>query len=327
MILMTASPRRPSRLAFWMVLGLGALLLPLAPRAARTEAPEKAQGVEEKSQPESSGLRLPLANSQTKPLALDFGFPVAAPDRSEEIENLKDEIELLKLKVQLKEARRAGTQTRLKEVLRRYTVMQETNRRTPGSIPRDTLMEVWMTKISLDADAAVQEIEWKEAMVLLKQAERRLARLQRPATKTDSGDRAPEDKRLQELEQKVESLLKEIHKLRKDTRPNKPPAPDPEHEEARGFIDRVWPTLDTMRLEDNIPKARKAFQKCKAVGDRISLQKLLKGTKGHAERLAKELSELKPDIIIDDVAPAKKLQKVNEQILKLYRDIESTLNK
>jgi hypothetical protein len=99
-------------------------------------------------------------------------------------------------------------------------------------------------------------------------------------------------------------------------------AGDAELEEARGFIYRVWPTLDTSRLEEGISKAEEAFKKCKEAGDRISIQKLLKGTERHADRLAKELSELRPDIISDDVAPAKKLQKTSEKLLKLFTDIQ-----
>ena len=50
-MILTANPsRQPSRLAFWTVLALGALLLPLAPGAAWTEAPEKPGGVETKNQ-------------------------------------------------------------------------------------------------------------------------------------------------------------------------------------------------------------------------------------------------------------------------------------
>jgi beta-lactamase regulating signal transducer with metallopeptidase domain len=48
MILTETSSRKPSRIAFWTVLGLGALLLPLAPQAARTEVPEEPKPVEMK---------------------------------------------------------------------------------------------------------------------------------------------------------------------------------------------------------------------------------------------------------------------------------------
>jgi hypothetical protein len=250
----------------------------------------------------------------------------AAPDRSEEIEKLKDEIELLKLKVQLKDVRRIGTRARLKDARRRLDLQEETNKRTPGAIPLDAREEQRMIATTLEADAAVQEIELKEATVLLKQAERRLARLQRPTEKTENQGRAQQDKRLQELEQKVERLLKEIQNLRREGQQGKPRDPGiTHHKEVGKFIIHVWPELKTTRLEDNIPKAQKAFQICKDVGDRISLERLLKATEGHADRLRKELQELRPDIIADDVEPARKLQKVSEQIVKLGQDIEDYL--
>jgi bla regulator protein BlaR1 len=54
MILTETSSRKPSRIGFWIVLGLGALLLPLAPRAARTEAPEEPKRVELKARIDDS---------------------------------------------------------------------------------------------------------------------------------------------------------------------------------------------------------------------------------------------------------------------------------
>ena len=102
-------------------------------------------------------------------------------------------------------------------------------------------------------------------------------------------------------------------------------AKNAEHKEARGFIYRVWPTLDTSRLEDSISKAQKALKTCEDAGDRISILKLLKGTEGHADRLAKELKELHPDLQIDDVEPARKLQKVSAEVIKLGTDIQDYL--
>lgn len=370
MILMANPSRRSSRAGFWTVLGLGALLLPLAPGPARTGTPEEPQSedgkpvVSEGGRPVDPLLRprademrycaschqpvsAPWRDLQRKPqswkdahdeairlmdevrrLQARLGenanrlSPVDERDRGEEMERLKDGIELLKLKVQLKETRRHGTQVKLDEARRRLNNRMETNKHHPGAIPRDAIEEARMTEASLAADAGVEEIEWKEAVLQLKQAERRLARLQRTAEGTEGGGRAQQEKRLRELEKNVDILLKEIHKIREDMRPTKPRDTVPEHEETRGFIYRVWPTLDTTRLEDNIPKALKAFQKCKDIGDRISLQKLLKGTKGHADRLVKELALLHPEIVIDDEIQATKLKKVNEQIVKLGLDIE-----
>jgi hypothetical protein len=101
----------------------------------------------------------------------------------------------------------------------------------------------------------------------------------------------------------------------------------PEHEEARKFIYRVWPTLELSRLEDNIPKAQKAFQTCKQkeVDDRITIQKLLQGTLEHAGRLDKKLAELQLEPTTDAERESIELKKVSEQIVKLGLEIQEYL--
>jgi hypothetical protein len=102
---------------------------------------------------------------------------------------------------------------------------------------------------------------------------------------------------------------------------------DAEHKDARNFIYRVWPMLDTDRLKENLPKARKAFDKCKEVRDFVSIRKLLKGTESHADRLTKELSDLQPELIIDHEKPALLLKKVSGEIVNLGKDIQEHLNR
>jgi hypothetical protein len=99
----------------------------------------------------------------------------------------------------------------------------------------------------------------------------------------------------------------------------------PEHEAARKFIYRVWPTLDVSRLEDNIKKAQDAFKTCKDAGDSISIEKLLRGTLEHAGQLEKKLAELRPDLVIEDEKEALEFKKVSEQIVKLGLDIQAHL--
>jgi hypothetical protein len=101
---------------------------------------------------------------------------------------------------------------------------------------------------------------------------------------------------------------------------------DQHDEEARGFIYRVWPTLDSDGLnQENIDKARKAFDKSRKVGDRVSILKLHRGTLAHAERLNKELHELQPDLVSDDDKEFEKKSKISEQIAKLGLDIQTHL--
>jgi hypothetical protein len=102
---------------------------------------------------------------------------------------------------------------------------------------------------------------------------------------------------------------------------------DEKHEKAREFCYRVWPTLDSAGLEENLPKARDAFEKCKAARDDITIQKLLRGTEGHADRLAKELEQLHPELQEGDEKQAAALKKISAGILKLGTDINNYLAK
>ena len=272
MILSETSSRKPSRIGFWIVLGLGALFLPLAPRAARTEAPEKPKQVESKARTakpviavaswkfeddipareiskaknclachtqqtvNSHDLQHPwkeihdellrLTEEYTRELRKSDRRPSSIDDRhAQEIEKLQDEIELLKAQVQLKEARVEAAKKTLSVYQRRQKTYEEINQRQRGTIPIDTITETQLAVITHEGQIQINDAELQESRVRLKQAERRLARLQRPGEKTDGGGREQQEKRLRELEQKVESLLKEIHNLRRDMRPDKPSEP------------------------------------------------------------------------------------------------------
>lgn len=266
MILTETSFRKPSRIGFWIVLGLGALLLPFAPRAARTEAPEKPKRVESKAQIDNSvkarlenialevqaknciachtqqtvnphELQHPWKGIHDELLRVmeeytreahetDRSSPAADDlDRAEKIEKLQDDIELLKIQVRLKEARIDAARKTLDEHRRRLNTYKEINKRQPGAIQTDTIMEVQLHVITHEGQLQINEAERQETLVRLKQAERRLARIQGPAAKTDNRDRTQKEKRLRELEQKVENLLKEIHKMRKEMQPDKPRDP------------------------------------------------------------------------------------------------------
>ena len=63
MILTETSARKPSRLAFWIIMGLGALLLPLAPGAAKPEG----------SEPERPAEPAPRQADQQRDLLLAHG--------------------------------------------------------------------------------------------------------------------------------------------------------------------------------------------------------------------------------------------------------------
>lgn len=266
MILMETSSCKPSRIGFWIVLGLGALLLPLAPRMARTEAPEEPKRVELKARIDDSvkarlenitrevqaknciacheqqpvnphGLQQPWKGIHDELLRVMEDYSreldktdrrpqlVADRNRAEEIEKLQDEIELLKVQVRVKEVHIDTTKKTLNEYQKRQSNYIEVNRRQPGAIQTDTLMEVRLQVTKYEGQLQINEAELQESQVRLKQAERRLARLQRPGEKTSDRARTQQEKRLRELEQKVETLLKEIQKLRKEMQPDKARGP------------------------------------------------------------------------------------------------------
>jgi hypothetical protein len=96
--------------------------------------------------------------------------------------------------------------------------------------------------------------------------------------------------------------------------------------EIRSFIYDTWPELDTPGVKDNLERAQKAFEVCRAANDRVGALRLFKGTTTHALRMAKELSELRPDINIDDERPAKLIKELAPKLGKLARDIKTWLD-
>jgi hypothetical protein len=102
---------------------------------------------------------------------------------------------------------------------------------------------------------------------------------------------------------------------------------DAELEDARNFIYRVWPTLDTARLEDNMAKARQTLDKFEKERDIVSIRKLLKGTEIHADRLAKELNELNPKFVVADEKQARLIQSVSGELIKLGKKAQEYLQR
>ncbi len=260
MILTENRPHGPSRAAFWLVLGAGALLLPWSP-AARTEtpnegerakAPEQTKSEEGKNRAVGAGIRglsdkqscVACHTAQTvnphdmhdKPATwqeahreamrlmdqytlllrkTDLRPPVPDGNRGDEIDKLQDEIELLRLQVRRKESRLRSAKALASLARKRLDQMKKLSSLQRGSIPTEAIDRLVAEAETAATDADVSEVELQEALLRLKQAERRLERLKRPAAKGVS-DRAQQEKRLHELEQKVESLLLELRNLRRD---------------------------------------------------------------------------------------------------------------
>src|SRR5262249_16304640 len=102
---------------------------------------------------------------------------------------------------------------------------------------------------------------------------------------------------------------------------------DEKHREARNFIYKVWPNQDAAGIKAHMKEAREAFEECKRVGDIIGPQKLYKLCDEHAKRLEKELSNLNPKLVYDDEKPARLIEEVSSELLKLAADIHAYLQK
>lgn len=102
---------------------------------------------------------------------------------------------------------------------------------------------------------------------------------------------------------------------------------DAEHAEARNFIWTVWAKLAALQdVRDKLPDARKAFEKCKAVGDRLSVNKMHLAGVEVATRFADELKKLLDTATEEeDKKTLEVYQKVNEDLQKLLKDVQDWL--
>jgi hypothetical protein len=102
---------------------------------------------------------------------------------------------------------------------------------------------------------------------------------------------------------------------------------DESQKDARQFIYYVWPTLDNAGLKANLAKAEQMLDVCRKKGDTIAAGRLFRATEAHAVRMKKELDALKPEINVDDEAPAKLIKEVAPGLEKLARDVQEFLNR
>ena len=264
MILTESPSHNLSRIGFWTVLGLGALLLPLTPGAGQTEppaAPDQPARAASKSEPREGERQIlarhgmencaschqvavQLRDLQRKPQSWKEAHDDAIRlmdearhkqaqlrdaanrlpatterERAEEIEKLQDEIELLKVQVELKEAYLQGAKAGLVPALRH---LDEAKKYTKGAISREEVTQIEARASTATAQVHAKEAELKEALVRLKQAERRLARLQRPAERSAGAGSDLREQRLHELEKKVNQILDEMKTLQRELHRDRP---------------------------------------------------------------------------------------------------------
>jgi beta-lactamase regulating signal transducer with metallopeptidase domain len=138
--------------------------------------------------------------------------------RAEQIEQLQDEIELLKVQVRLKEATLEAARAEYAGAEKLLQRMQ-TNK---ASIPEAQLIKAETTLLSQRAQIGIREAELREPLVRLKQAERRLARLKGQANPAATPARQGAEQRLMELEKKLNQILEDMKALQQDMRQAKP---------------------------------------------------------------------------------------------------------
>ena len=271
-MILTATPSgRWSRAGFWIVLGLGALLLPITPGAGQTEPPAQPARAESERQPSDKERQITRVagqwlfthgmencaschqepvhsrDLQQKPQSWKKAhdesvrlwdearrkqaqlrdaanrLPAATErERAEQIEKLQDEIELLKVQVKVKEALIQAEKAPLEESQLRRQHMQRLSRSNPGAVSQE---EVRANELKIETHTVqirIKEAELMEPLVRLKQAERRLTRLQRPTERPAVGGHEQQEQRLRELEQKVNQILDEMKALERQLHPRKP---------------------------------------------------------------------------------------------------------
>jgi hypothetical protein len=155
-----------------------------------------------------------------------------------------------------------------------------------------------LQQLILDADLLVERFEFEQAIAKYEEAQRAAAT--EPAARDE-----------------VEKRLEKVRKLWG-------PAKDAEHTEARKFVFEVWPKLEKPAdVKEQLPAARRALEKCKAVADRGALLKMQATAPGVSQRYEEALKAVVTEAGDD---PDKKTElesylKVTQELEKLLADL------
>jgi hypothetical protein len=244
MILRGTPPRALTWGGLLLVAGLAALLLPLWPTWAEPprpapswvavtepEAPPPVRSVPPAADEDPARTPRPVRRAGPGREEEDDGpgpKPPAAPpgDRGSQVQDLKDEIELLEAKLDVKRAELVAAEKALQGAVSRLDRIKKLT--ATGAISTETLTQAQGEVDALEAQLLVNKAELREPELRLKQARRRLENLQGraeeapAAPRREDAKRADAQKRLQELEKKLDELLKEMDALKKELGPQKP---------------------------------------------------------------------------------------------------------
>lgn len=297
MIMRGTCTRSLSRPAVWALIGLGALVLPLLPglgtdptAAAAADEPARATAGGERSEPPAA----PRGREETRPGSerpvdraapgRGVGRPLGVSRPAEEIENARDEVELLDVQLQGKRAELKEVETRLQTAARQRDHLQQLYQ-------KGTVSEGEMAKARDGFDLAKAQVESKmvqvkEAEVRLNQAKRRLARLQPPPSERRGATSVPAPAQPSRQVGDNAQLEQWLEQLRNDLR-----AYEQEYQRRR-----VNPLADTKEIENLIevlrekisaPEGKRSASTPSEAKPFLKVQKL----REELERASKELTE------------------------------------
>ncbi|HEV2946583.1 MAG TPA: M56 family metallopeptidase, partial [Gemmataceae bacterium] len=169
MIVREQTPRAMPRWALGIVVVLGVALLPLLPIPAQQSGGDEGQDETSQSLPRQG---LP-ASSTEQPSA---GLASISPDRSEQIEAARDQVELMEAKVLIKRAEIEEMNLRIRQAQRNVQRLGELYKR--GALEESAFSKAVNEAELLPTQLPIKKAELAEVEVGLKQAMRRLSRLE-----------------------------------------------------------------------------------------------------------------------------------------------------
>jgi hypothetical protein len=169
MIVREQTPRAMPRWALGIVVVLGVALLPLLPIPAQQSGGDEGQDETSQSLP-----RQGLPSSSTEQPS--GGLVSMQPDRSEQIEAARDQVELIEAKVLIKRAEIEEMNLRIRQAQRNLQRLEELYRK--GVLEESALNKARNEAELLPTQLPIKKAELAEVEVGLKQAMRRLSRLE-----------------------------------------------------------------------------------------------------------------------------------------------------
>jgi hypothetical protein len=137
----------------------------------------------------------------------------AGADRAERLLAAQDEVELLRAQVAVARAQYEAAAVTAQAAARKLARIRELHGR--GVISEGAYSEAEQEATSSQAQVRVREAQLQVETVRLRQAERRLGALQKAAPPADDS-RKQQEKRVRDLERKIQDLVQELKALQRD---------------------------------------------------------------------------------------------------------------